>query len=53
MHHDRAFLVTPSPASGEGSRPSLSLATRPYHARRTIAGTNCLIEGAPTCCIMV
>ena len=26
--------------------------TRLHHALRTIAGTNCLIDGAPTCCIM-
>ena len=24
----------------------------PCHALRTIAGVRCLIEGAPTCCIM-
>src|SRR5215831_16401333 len=34
------------------SRLAIPYFTRHHHALRTIAGTNCLIDGAPTCCIM-
>jgi hypothetical protein len=37
---------------GEYSWCSLATGYLPNYARRTIAGTRCLIDGAPTCCII-
>ena len=46
----QTWMAGPSPAMTTATEVKTVTALR--HARRTIAGVRCLIEGAPTCCIM-
>jgi len=47
----RKGILLPNAVEGSNSFQHV-MTPRVPHALRTIAGVNCLIEGAPTCCIM-